>query len=358
MPPKLKEENMLKNKKSKSKLLSLVMAIVMLVSFLFAGQIPASALEITTDNSLMYQEYVKYYLQTNENYTPVFTGYKTLLDVDTNEPVAYCFEFNNGYVIIDISAMSVYEYSLSTPSPYLGFNTGELYYNGPISYYFKLDCDFVHTYAELDEEGNFTYTIPVNEMSSVISGDTTLTDAQKTERLLHKKRVYETNIETIVEQGSINGTLSTAWINGYCGPTSAHTMLRYLGFTDRSREQHAVIQELTSYTGVEVTLESLRNGINNYLSTHNYSARVSSCSYNFNRVKSEINNNQPLTLGTYRGGLAPGGGHVQTIHKYVVTYDLINTTYKLYVNNSWGSNNVVISYENGAPSWLSDHVYY
>ena len=43
-------------KKSKPKLLSLFMAIVMLVTFMFAGQMPASALEITTDNSYFIQQ--------------------------------------------------------------------------------------------------------------------------------------------------------------------------------------------------------------------------------------------------------------------------------------------------------------
>lgn len=346
---------MLKNKKSKSKLLSLVMAIVMLVSFLFAGQIPASALEITTDNSLMYQEYVKYYLQANENYTPVFTGYKTLLDVDTNEPVAYCFEFNNGYIIIDISAMSVYEYSLSTPSPYLGMNTSALYYNGPIAYYYKLGSDYVHTYAELDEEGNFTYTVPVNEMSSVISDDAILTDTQKTEKLLSMKSVYETNATVILAEGYLSGGLTTAWLNGYCGPTAAHCMLRYMWYTNRSLSTNEVIMTIATYTGRDVTLDSLRDGMNQYLWSKGYNDTVVSCSYNFNRVMQEINSNEPLSLG--QSGSTTG--HVMTIHGYKKTQsDTVTTNYYLYVNNSHGSNSVTITYVNEKPSYLIDHVYF
>lgn len=344
--------------KKQTKLLSLFMALVMLISFMVAGQIPASAIEITTDNSLMYQEYVKYYLQANENYTPVFTGYKTLLDVDTNVPTAYCFEFNNGYIIIDISAMSVYEYSLSTPSPYLGFNSAQLYYNGPIAYYFKASSDYVHTYAELDEEGNFTYTIPVNEMTSVISGDENLTDSQKAEKLLSMKSVYETNATTILAERYLSGSLTTAWLDGYCGPTAAHCMLRYLGFTDRNIASTDVIRIISTYTGQAVTISSMTNGMNNYLSDHNYNATVDWCYYDFSRVMTEINSNTPLTLGTNDGGIAPGGGHVQTIHGYKKTTDGTYTNYYLYINNSWGSNNVVLTYEGSKPTYLQDHVYY
>ncbi len=69
------------------------------------------------------------------------------------------------------------------------------------------------------------------------------------------------------------------------------------------------------------------------------------------------------TLGTNGGGLATGG-HVQTIHGYKQVYYGVGSeqTITLYVNNSWGKNNIAIPYdilvEGDAPSYLKDHVYY
>lgn len=75
-------------------------------------------------------------------------------------------------------------------------------------------------------------------------------------------------------------------------------------------------------------------------------------------IMSEINAGRPLTLGTSGGGLA-SGGHVQTVHGY---YNVNIVTkpyyYTIYVNNSWGKNNVAISYEDTTPSYLKDHVYF
>ena len=58
------------------------------------------------------------------------------------------------------------------------------------------------------------------------------------------------------------------------------------------------------------------------------------------------------------------GGHVQTIHGYKQFYYGVGSeqTITLYVNNSWGKNNIAIPYdilvEGDAPSYLKDHVYY
>lgn len=109
-------------------------------------------------------------------------------------------------------------------------------------------------------------------------------------------------------------------------------------------------------------MSSLKNGINNYLSTSyqhgGLYGTVTSCSYSYDIVKSNINYNKPISLGTNGGGLATGG-HVQTIHGYKteqLSASIIQ--YTLYVNNSWGDNNIALTYINTPPTYLKDHVYF
>ena len=171
------------------------------------------------------------------------------------------------------------------------------------------------------------------------------------------KSVYQTNATTILAERYLSGGLSTAWINGYCGPTSAHAMLRYLGFTDRSVSTHDMIILISTYTDRLVSVSELRNGMNQYLLDKGYNATVYSCNYNFNRVMQEINSSQPILMFTFGGGLT-SGNHVQTIHGYKQTSDGNNITNTLIVNNSWGENGCYIPYTNSVPSYLGNHIYY
>lgn len=342
----------------KSKLLSLLMAVVMLVSFMFTGQIPANALEITTDNSLMYQQYVKEFLEVYEGITPVFTGYRTLLDVETDLPVAYCFEFNNGYIIVSINSMTVYESSLSSASPYANITYDTpVYYNGAIEYYVKSNNIYFHTLSRNIETNEYEYTISENEITSTMSGDAEITHEQKINKIQGIKQTNQSNSATVIGERQLNGSLTTAWVNGYCGPTSAHCMLRYLGFTDRSVSTHDMIMLISEYTGRAVSLNSLRNGMNNYLRDHGYSATVYSCNYSIERVVNEIDSNQPLTISRMSGSV----GHVMTAHGYriVRNENTAQYVYTIYVNESYGVNGVQLWYDNyNTPHNFVDHVYY
>ena len=337
----------------KNKLFSLLLAIIMMFTFTFYGQTSALANEINTDNSLFYQEYAKRYLSIVENISPQFTRYLPLYDVDSDCVIAYAFEFQNGYIIININSLRAHEFSISDESPFIDLNQNtKLYYNGLFEYYIKADNMFVHINSIKDKTVDFTNALSDGEMYSVLSNELVLTSTEKNEMLNALVISYQTNDIYLVDEGHLSGTLSTVWKENMCGPNCANAMLRYLGLTNTAKTQYETIDEIASYTGSAVTLSSLRNGINQYLAANGKSARVSSCNYEFYRIVREIDSNQPLTLGTIN--------HVNLVHGFKQEYLTVTgkTIYTIYMNNGGGSNNVATSYVDIYGDDLRDHVYY
>ena len=156
--------------------------------------------------------------------------------------------------------------------------------------------------------------------------------------------------------GSLSGSLSTINKSGYCGPTSAHCVLKYEGkLRGGAYNNTSEIVVISTYTGVGVSIFSLTAGVQAYMDTYGISGYALWVPYSWSSVVNKINSNKPITLGTSGGGIATGG-HVRTIHKYFNT----GNDYLLYVNDSWGNNNVTIAYNttySGPPSYLSDHMW-
>lgn len=253
--------------------------------------------------------------------------------------IARLYRVGDGYAIIGINTLNVYEYSLSSANPYSSVS-GKKYYGGYFEYY---DSNKRHIY----EGYAFTPSASLNEITDKETSPTSKLHVSDEPLAMPRANA----------RGQLNGTLSTAWINGKCGPTSAYIMLQYKGYIDTSMTANETINYLDGLMG-PVSLSTLKSGTNKALSNWGYSVRVSSASYSFSLVKSQIDRNKPLTLGTNGGGLATDG-HVQTIHGYAEQLITRSTTaYVLYVNNSWGQNNVAISYQGSAPSYLKDHIYF
>ena len=341
------------------KILSLVITFAIVLSFFMV----AMASSISNDNIL--ENYITTYFAFHENKNVTVDYVKELKSTESDDSIAVCLSLNDntGYVIADIKTFDIYEHSLYNIEPYYEYDKN-LYYCGIGEYYYKNSTDFIHMYSG--------ERIPVKLFSSsllnkqakefyAVREEKPLSDLHQKIDKLNKLQ----NRKSATYSKYLTSSLATDWINGYCGPTSAYNMLKYrnLIYASASLTPTEQIQRIARYTGTGVSLSSLKNGINTYLYECGYSASVGSSSYSFNLVKTQIGKNRPLTLGTNGGGLATGG-HVQTIHGYKQVYYGVGSeqTITLYVNNSWGKNNIPIPYdilvEGDAPSYLKDHVYY
>lgn len=305
-------------------------------------------------DSKYYEKFIKDYIYALEEINPSVTFKDVLYDPYGNSKIAYLYSVENGYAIIGIDSMNIYEFSLSTDNPYRSV-IGKKYYSGYFEYY---DSSKVHIYEKykFSDESSMMFGMEKNTSLSV----------QKNSR-----------DDFVIKANSVkklSRALPTDWVNGYCGPTSAYNMLKYksyvpLSYTSGTDAIKYINSLINPNGGSGVSLSTLTNGMNKALSNWGYVKRVSSTSYSFPLIKQQINKDCPLTLGTSGGGLATGG-HVQTVHGYAeltVSTTSISTlnmptatspTYVIYVNNSWGKNDVTLSYTGNPPTYLKDHVYY
>jgi hypothetical protein len=301
-----------------------------------------------------FREYSELYLSRFIHDGIRIQGESLLYDMITSEPIAIVYDLSSGgYAIFDVRTLSVSEFSASSFNPYAKVlkNNQIPYYYGAGNYFTKKGNEYIDLYSgNVITMNQVTKSMNENAISraSILSNPDTATRAlENKEKLLVTRSSYVT--------GGLTRALSTDWVNFKCGPTSIYNMLEFRGelmlYPTRTPIRH--INYIASFTGNQVSLSSLKNGTNSYLSTAGSARRVSSCSYSFARVMAEINANRPITLGT--SPFAGNDGHVNTIHGYVRT---LNDHYVLYVNDSHGNNNVAYTYEITPPSHFADHVYY
>ena len=349
------------------KIICVVLCLVLLAS---GNMVLADSAFIANNDVLFCQEYVVNVMSKLQNGSfgiPVIENYRVLLDVETDAPVAIAFSFEEekGFAIIGIDNLYLYEASFEESSPYMDVDiTYNVYYNGYFEYFFKKDGKFIRTESAeqinqstkvCESEQCYDSLISVMDESSI---NVVFTNAQKMEMI---SRLKDNDLSrATIPFKRISGILSTSWENGLCGPTSAFVMLKYKGRVESGYTDSYNIYKISEFTGREVTLTTLKNGINEYLNAKGFSGSVASSGFNFTLVRNEINSNEPLTLGTsahYEDGEYKVG-HVQTIWGYEATYDGTFTTYIMYVNDSHGSNGDIISYRTTPNSWLADHVYF
>lgn len=337
-------------KKTSRRINALLVALVMMFSL---TTIASAADERNKETSLR-ARYVEKFINYIEGTTITTTDVISLQDISDNQIIAVCYTLSTGgYAIIDAKTNLIYEYSVEATNPYKGQNA-PYYYAGPFNYFVKKTSGvFVHTRDNGISANN----------ESIASSTSEFTDYRESIRNVDSLGKKITELETRSENskmaytsGYLTSSLSTLWLNGYCGPTAAHCVLKYEGkLRSDAYNSTAEIQLISTYTGVGVNLYTLMYGIQDYLDAYNISATSVSSPYNWSLIENRITANKPLTLGTSGGGLAEGG-HVQTIHGYFNS----GNDYLLYVNDGWGNNYISIVYNttnNGVPSYLKDHVY-
>lgn len=151
------------------KVISMCLVAIITVQFFVMN---ISAEELHNDNVQLTYDYS---IPSNVQNEIDFYGYgdvietKSLFDYDNNL-VAYCFDFENAYVICDTLG-NVIEHSPENNSPY--FNSNErAYYGGALIYYTKVNDEFIdlrtgNFISRYELEKTSDYLIKMNNQSGI-----------------------------------------------------------------------------------------------------------------------------------------------------------------------------------------------
>lgn len=277
---------------------------------------------------------------------------------------AYLYEINNtGYAILNLADWTVSEYSLSVPSYYSNIK-GRKYYSGIFRYFFS-DNDTIYS---LPEQKTISSELRAEYANAYCQDYRAISEFEKQSLMQsYETTSASTNSVLTTSSNSLPHSLSTGYKNNYCGPTAIATMMWYYGTYVNSRykggnsTKTALINSLINYIDNPVSLSTLKKGCNDFFTDFVISNTAYSCSYSFSRVVSCIDSGKPITIGGSASAFDPsntGGGHIGVVHGYSYTTNPGDPYYVLKVNDSWGHNNVSISYYRSAPSTLADHIYF
>lgn len=334
-----------------------VLSILFLLSFALTSNSLAAQNPDAFDEADSGALYVEEFIFIVESTETQVTDAIDLYDITSGRVIAVCYTLSTGgYAILDIETNVIYEYSLETTSPYYG-QSKACYYAGPNNYFTEESNSlFIHTKDSSIKAKAADITMSTSDFSDYRASIRNVTPLSKKISDLKDAKMNPTRRSPVY----LTNSLSTLNESGYCGPTSIHCVLKYQGkLRNPPAPGSGEIIEISGYTGQTVNLASLVSGTYQYLVQNSIYGSVGSSSYNWSLVTTRILADKPITLGTSGGGLATGG-HVQTIHGYnSVSVPPNLVIYTLYVNDSWGNNNITLTYDNqsGTPSYLKDHVY-
>lgn len=240
----------------------------------------------------------------------------------------------NGYIIVNIKDLSIPELSFENSNPY--DNVTNPVYNGALSYYSKVGEEFIsledNSIIRMEEFKNIYSKEDVSSKEALIS---TLENASQIQ-------LRHVNVERY-----INGSLKTWYISGgHCGSIASAICMRYYYdyvstsyVPSGSTGQNDLIALMQQYVGSGgTTYNNLKNGLNNYFNARSVNnSATATTSFSFSRVKTQINQNRPIIIGTTNHPTF--GEHWIIGHGYFTSP--VDGDYVI-VNNGWGSNDVWI----------------
>lgn len=275
-----------------------------------------------------------------------------LLNSD-NTVVAYCYEFDDAYIIFDING-KVLEHSPETNSPYYG-NNYTSYYAGPLMYYVENSND---EFVELTSQDIIAYDDFVSMFDNVVI------EAQ------YESVVNDNEIATISARGFnmetyyVDGSLRTLNYNtnGTCGAMAFQIMLYYyddyisdeyvsLMYETYAQKFHDMLVS-TYFPELGTSYTTLCDGIDQYFKDNS----ISNSSYSVQN-KNGFNNfvyyfissrKRPVIVGLYGSGESDSSWSIDHwviaygIRDYYMDGQQYNREY--IVNDGWGHNNVFITY--------------
>ncbi len=272
-------------------------------------------------------------------------GYKSELNDPTtlynfeDNIEAICFSLSeDGYIIINVNDLSVPEFSFTAPNPYSNYKNDVNYYNGPLSYYRYEDNKFINLKSGVSVNKldiNKKYTKPKLNIDN------------KIEEIISMR-------DTILVTERVNNYLKLPkWSSSYyCGIDACAILLAYYddvynnNFVDSSVDSSPALQKYladnnyiknggtTAYDLVTGGFLTKYKGLRDYvLSRVGWSANY--ISYTFDRVKSSVESNHPVIVGT-------DPGHPINDNHWIIAYGYrITTSYEyLIVNDGFGNNEI------------------
>ncbi|MBQ7290119.1 MAG: hypothetical protein IJW76_00140 [Clostridia bacterium] len=335
-----------------------IIVLILILTLLFSSNI----LAINTSINLEKSENVAYYnfltyIKNVLNLDNKINSSKPLYNID-DEIIGYCFLLSSqSYAITDLNG-TIIEAHFEPNATYDIFNDNfnkKIYYGGPFNYYVKNKTDFMNIY-------NNTTVDYVQVLNNIISFENISFSNQFTTQL------NSTSTRSITMRYDLDHPLQTISYNlgnVHCASTASAIVLHYL---DDYRNANIIPDELDDATGVKlidhlipfihgtpsvggVTVSEIRTGLNNYFISRNMYYRVikdsfplnTSTSYPtgqiFTALRQIIELDYPIIVIFYD---ASGyGGHFYIIHGLL--QDISGGQYYAYVNNGYGSNNIMLN---------------
>lgn len=257
-------------------------------------------------------------------------------------------------MIVDLNAFSIPEWSPEAPSPYLQSEAGVAVYNGLLEYYIKEKATgtYTHRYSKDKFKRNGFLGVYRNERkpykrstSKAILGQTSKAATGTYLPGTLRKWACTTPDQTTYYCGVTASAIMLMYYQEYRGST-----ITYVATADRSR--NALCGKLVS-TGCLINAGMQMDGIVNggteagvkytglkkYFGTYIAQAVTapSTASYSFNGIKSKIDSNKPVMVGTFDSHPQIKSNHALVVHGYCASVP------QLIVNDGWGHNDVWIN---------------
>ena len=281
------------------------------------------------------------------------SGIIPLFDAD-DEIIAYCYEFDNAYMIVDLVG-NVLEHSPDTNSVYYNSND-TAYYGGPLLYFDKVGDNFVDINSN-EAVADFECAEVVNELPSYAISKMNVVDE-------YDVQVASTSVyQYVVEE--ISGELRELDCNtdGTCGPVAVAIMLLYYDdyvsdnyvddfFSSSPEALHDMLVS-TYYPELGTDYDSLPEGINSYFENKNIDNGATVVTNGFdNYIYPKIKySSRPVILGLYDAYPSEPDPSPWCINHWVIVHGISDYYYsgdfcyrEYIVNNGWGSNDIYIMY--------------
>ena len=313
------------------RLLAVVCAALVMISFLGIVDASESAHNTKEADIALCKKRAELFLDSIDYSTNVSDP--ILLDNLYGEVEAVAFSIDTGgYIIVNSNDFSVPELSLSGCNPFA--NCSSPVYNGPLAYYSKQNGTIISLVDGLAIDINqFSYKYKRGKIENPVLYVSSLEKESEEKDKSRSSSHY------------LTGTLQTWTISGgNCGSIASAICMRYYydyvstNYVDASNtSMNSLITLMQIYVGTGGTYYyQLVNGLNNYFNDRGVSNTAYKGSpYSFSRVKSSINANRPIIVGT--SNHPTFGNHWIIAHGY---YQGDYSNDYIIVNNGWGSNSV------------------
>lgn len=303
---------------------------------------------------------------TDENMGEIL-NYRELLDPDNNA-IAYCLDFSDGYMILDLYG-EIVEYSECSNSPFEDI-TEDIYYSGPLSYYTKEQNHYVDVCSE--DEIPYNMLKETTESFSQISEENSI-EADGPENAISLMSLKTTTTTTSDGLRKVKTALTDKprcfdyYTSPHCGRVAVTTLLFYyydyinssILKSSYANNPKSLFNFLGSYIPGNASYSAIKNGLSSAF------PKISNSVYDIKTYSNGMTSNEVLTTwNSYMYVILTGkipailllNGHPSYGNHWVVTYGVIayyDSSNKIVkrqyvVNNGFQKNDIKIGHQYAA----------